>query len=74
MPWNKQIIRHRSACGDGLRRLGDKAAHQKGARPAAMDDKRLKAMLCSRKADCARCESPCAYGQEWMRRSAEREG
>lgn len=73
MPWNNEVCRHRSAYGDGLRRLGDGPVRRKRAEPGAMSDKRLLRMLCSKKADCARCECPCAYGREWLRRRGERE-
>lgn len=73
MPWYSEIGRHRSAYGDGLRRLGDKPVRQKRAEPEAMSDKRLLRMLCSKTADCARCECSCAYGREWLRRRAEKE-
>lgn len=73
MPWYSEIGRHRSAYGDGLRRLSDGPVRQKRATPEAMSDKRLMRLLCSRKADCASCECPCAYGREWLRRKGERE-
>lgn len=59
--------------GRGMARFAEKPLGRDPYDPARLSDRRLKKMICPYK-KCAKCPDKCGYGEELLRRRAEKVG